>query len=581
MKKTLIILTICLIGFSCEDQLNKTAPFISENVVFESESLTEAYIARIYESLEFQYATDQSLAMYSSMGAENITFANWQTPNNAFIRLYSAVTGPGPLDRWNYANIRNMNYFLENVGNSESLDQDYINSKIAEVRFLRAWEYFSMVKRWGGVPLITKVQNREDSPEELFVARNTEKEVYDFIYNETQAILSDISDVRSGANGRVDKYTVLMLQSRAMLYAASVAKNGELASNLLTGIPASEANAYFQKSYDASMQVINSGVFSLINSGDDKEANYQSLFLIEGTANPELIFAEVFEPIIKGHVIDVQGQPAGFNAGWNSNFPVIYDFVELFDFTDGRSGKIDRTLLNNNNDWDIKDFFGNRDPRLRASIFYPETEFQGKRVWFHESTILENEQKVNKVTNFFERKDGTVMPEASEPRNRRNSGLLMKKRIDNSNASPIAGNSGQDYVVFRYGETLLNMAEAAFYLGKTDESLEALNQLRERAGMPLFDSVSEESIRKERQVELCFEDHRFWDLLRWREAEKYMNNVRNQGLVFKYKKDSDRYVITLKNAETITRSFTPERYYLPFGVDRLADNPNLVQNPGY
>lgn len=581
MKKLIIVLFLSLTVFSCEEQLNKTAPFISENVVFESESLTESYIANIYENLEFQYGTDQSLATYSSMGAENITFADWQTPNVAFIRLYSQVTGPGQLDRWNYGNIRNMNFLLENIGKSENLDEDYIKSKTAEVRFLRAWEYFSMVKRWGGVPLITKVQSLDDSPEELFVPRSTEKEVYDFIYNEIQAIVNDLSSTRSGVNGRADKYAALMLQSRAMLYAASIARNGELSGNQLTGIPASEADAYFQKSYDASMAIVNSGVFSLMNQGNNKETNYRSIFLVEGTANPEVIFAEVFEPIIKGHVLDTQGQPAGFNATWNSNFPVIYDFVELFDFTDGRSGKISRSLLNNQNDWDIHDFFGNRDPRLRASIFYPESEFQGKKVWFHESTILEDNRTVNRVNNLIQRGDGTQMPEASEPRNRRNSGLLMRKRIDDNNTTPLPNNSGQDYVVFRYGETLLNLAEAAFYLGKQAETLDALNQIRDRAGMPRFTSASEEIIRKERQVELCFEDHRFWDLIRWRQADKVLNNVRNQGLVFKYKKATNRYVITLKNAETVTRSFSPERYYLPFDQNRLADNPSLVQNPGY
>lgn len=581
MKKLFLILFFSSFAFSCEDQLTKTAPFISEEVVFESESLTESYIAQLYESLEFQYSANQNMAMISAVAAENIAFANWQTPNNAFIRLYSEVTGPGPLDRWEYATIRNMNFLLENIGNSETLDPDYIAAKVAEVRFLRAFEYFTMVKRWGGVPLITRVQNRNDSPEELFVARSTEKEVYDFIYNETQEILADFGNARTGANGRVDMYTVLMLQSRAMLYAGSIAMNGELASNQLTGIPAGEANAYFQKSYDASKQIVDSGVFSLMNSGADKEANYRSIFLTEGNANPETIFAEVFEPIIRGHAIDNRGQPAGFNAGWNSNFPVIYDFVELFDFTDGRSGRVDRSLLSEDNNWDVKDFFGNRDPRLRASIFYPESEFQGQRVWFHESTILEDQTRVNRVSSVFTRPDGIVMPEAGEPRNRRNAGLLLRKRMDDNNTAPEGGTSGQDYIVFRYGETLLNMAEAALYLGRDGEALDALNQIRDRAGMPLFDAVNQEVLRHERQLELCFEDHRYWDLIRWRESPKYLDGVRNQGLVFKYLKENGNYVITLKNAETVTRSFGPERYYLPFGQNRLADNPNLVQNPGY
>ncbi|MCQ0110412.1 Starch-binding associating with outer membrane [Zhouia amylolytica] len=581
MRKIFIITTILITCFSCEKQLTKEAPFISENVVFESENLTEAYIADIYSRSAFQVASNENMGLISAVGAEHINFANWQTPNNAFIRLYSEETGPGPLDRWNFFNIRNMNYLLENIESSETLSQEYIQAKKAEVRFLRAYDYFEMVKRFGGVPIVTKVQNQSDPEAELYVSRNTEQEVYDFIYNETQAILDNFDNSAVGADGRVDKYTVLMLQSRAMLYAASIAKNGEEGPNGVTGIPGNLANSYYQKSYDASMEVINSGMFSLINAGDDKVSNYASIFLTEGSSNPETIFAEVFEPVIKGHNLDLLATPAGFNATWNSNFPVLYDFVELFDFTDGRSGKIDRSLFNSETEWDINDFFGNRDPRFRASVFYPESEWQGESVWFHNNTILSDGTKVNSTTQTITRIDGTEMPQASEPRNRRNTALLLRKRVDENNPDPSAGQSGQDFIVFRYAETLLNFAEAAFYLGNTGEALDAINQIRERAGMPLRIGITEDNIRQERQVELCFENHRFWDLIRWRIADQYLDQVRTRGLVYSYNLDSNKYIITLKNAETQIRSFGPERYYLPFAQGRLADNPNLVQNPGY
>ncbi|GAA4295179.1 RagB/SusD family nutrient uptake outer membrane protein [Aestuariibaculum suncheonense] len=565
----------------CEDQLIKDANFISENVVFESEPLTEAYIANLYSRLQFQYAENQNMGMWAAVGAEHTNYADWQAPNHAVLRSFSEARGPGDLDYWNYSLNRDINFLLEKIESSENLEPEYIRSKMAEARFLRAFNYFEMVKRFGGVPIITRVQNRDDAYDELYLPRNTEQEVYDFIYNETQAILGDFDDERIGANGRVDKYTVLMLQSRAMLYAASIAKNGNVGPNGVTGINASSATSYFQKSYDASKAVINSGQFILINSGTDKVSNYASIFLTEGTDNKETIFAEVWEPVIKGHGLDNYAYPAGFGASWNSNFPVLYDFVELFDFTDGRSGKIDRGLLTASNEWDINDFFGNRDPRFRASVFYPECEFKGERVWFHTKTILADGSSVNSTSTKVTRLDGTEMPQASEPRNRRNTSLLRRKKVDGDNPTPVSGYSGQDYIIFRYGETLLNFAEAAFYLGETSEALDAINQIRDRAGMPLRTEVTEGNIRHERQVELCFEDHRFWDLIRWRTAQQYLDGVRTKGLVFNYKLETDTYVITLKNAETQVRSFGTERFYLPFSSSRLGDNPKFVQNPGY
>lgn len=584
MKKILFVISLATFLFTgCESDLTKEAPFISENLVFESQELTESYMADLYNRAAFQSSTSWEMGIFSAVGAEHINFANWQRPNQAFLRLYSAETGPYLLDRWNYSAIRDMNFLLENLPNSQAFNADYIQQKVAETRMLRAFEYFEMVKRWGGVPLITKVQNRDDSEEELFVSRNTEQEIYDFIYDEVTAVIPMFENAKTGAHGTLDKYFALMLQSRAMLYAASIAKNGQVQLDGLVGIPSSLTQSYYQKSYDASKEIMDSGMFSLINGGGDKVANYASIFLSDG--NNETIYAEPFESVIRGHGLDYYAYPDGLNSNWNSNFPVLYDFVELFDFVDGRTGtSIDRSTLISGNEWDINDFFGNRDPRFRASVFYPETVFQDNKVWFHTSTLLTDNGSQIEVNNRGinrTRIDNTEMPEASPARNRRNTALLLRKRVDENNQTPDSNTSGQDYIVFRYAETLLNFAEAAFYLGETGEALNAINLIRERSGMPLRTVANEANIQQERQVELCFEDHRFWDLIRWRIADQYLDGVRTKGLVFKYNLDTDRYIITLKNAESKTRTFGEERYYLPFSLGRLADNPNLKQNPGY
>ena len=579
-KSIYIIVTLFCLG--CQDELEKEPDFISENVVFEDEALTESYIADLYLNMNFQEIGGQGnlgMGLFAAAGAEHINFANWQYPNASYMRQYSAVTGPGVLDRWPYQNIRNMNILLRDLPMSTSLGESYIRAKLAEVRFLRAYEYFELVKRYGGVPLITEPQNVDDPEDQLFPARIKEQEIYDFIYSELEAILPDLSESKTGAQGRVDVYTALMLQSRAMLYAASIANFGEVKLNGIVGIPSEEAQDYYKKSYDASKEVIDSQRFRLINDDADKAANFASIFLNE--VNDEVIFAERFEPFIKGHSLDWLANPDGLGLEWNSNYPVIYDFVELFDFVDGRTGKsISRSDLTYDNSWDLTDFFGNRDPRFVASVFYPETEWKGQRIYFHSSTIVDGNE-VNNRNTILTKPNGEQIPAAAAARNVRNTALLLRKRLDPNNIATQENNSGQDFYVFRYAETLLNMAEASFYLGKTDEALDNINLIRDRAGMPQRAEITEDFIRQERQVELAFEEHRFWDLIRWRIATEVLGNVRTKGLVYRYNLDTGLYNIRLKNAEPSDRVFGEERYYLPFGQGRLADNPNLIQNPGY
>ncbi len=325
--------------------------------------------------------------------------------------------------------------------------------------------------------------------------------------------------------------------------------------------------------------------FTLYNKDPDKVANLIALFQDEG--NDEVIFAEVYEPFIKFHSLDRLATPQGFKASWNSNFPVFYDIIEKFGFVEGSAlSSISRNQLTEANSWDINEFFGERDPRLRAAVYYPEYPWQGGTVYFHTSTTYtENgQQKTETNRNVILDRNGQDWPAASPPRNVRNTSLLLRKRVNENNTDPISGSSGQDYYIFRLGEILLNHAEAAYYLPSVDNqvALDDLNKLRDRAGMPELTEVTEDNIRNERQVELAFEDHRYWDIVRWRIAQSELDGTSLKGLVFKYNLDTNRYTITLKNGESFVRAFGPERYYMPLDLSWTVDNPNLLpNNPGY
>ncbi|WP_299551517.1 RagB/SusD family nutrient uptake outer membrane protein [Seonamhaeicola sp.] len=577
MKKIFYLLVITTFTFSCESELEKVAPFISEDSVFEEARLTEAYIAELYDDLRF-FDTRQShsIGIISCMGGEYTALANWQSPNQAVRRNYSPENGSANMDFWAYETLRELNTFIEGIVTSSSFSQEYINTKLAEAKFLRAYLFFDMVRRYGGVPIITTPQTEDDPIEELYPARNSEQEVYDFIYNELEETKSLFTNTKTGAVGQADKYAAMALQSRAMLYAGSIATFGDVQLNGLLGIPASEAEAYYQKSYNASKELIDSGMFSLYNVSSDPVKNFSDMFLVEG--NDEVIFAEVFEPITHGHSLDLLGTPEGFPGTWNSNWQVNYDIVERFEFMDGRPD-IDRADLNSTNLWDVDDFFGNRDPRLRASVFYPESVYEGLTLYFHSASIVNgNEVTSGTVINV----NNEAIPAAGGSRMTRRSSMLLRKKLNLSAYAAIADNSGQDMYVFRYGEILLNYAEASHYLGKFDESKEAVNQIRTRAGMFLKDVVGEEEIRREREVELAFEEHRYWDMKRWRLADTDLNQNK-KGCTFKYYPDQDLYTIELRNdvIGNNRRRFGEERYYLPLRSEWIADNPKLLQNPGY
>ncbi|HAN38901.1 MAG TPA: RagB/SusD family nutrient uptake outer membrane protein [Chitinophagaceae bacterium] len=592
MKKIIIALVVISMA-GCSKVLDiQPLDMIAETAVFSDKNLIEANLLSLYDRTKFQELGNQEnfrMGLLAGPGGECRAFGDWQDPYIASIKIYDN-TGSGLLDYWAYTAIRQINEFIDGV-NGSSFEQSYKDQKVSEARFLRAFIYHQMVKRFGGVPIITKVLKLTDPQSELYPARNKEAEVYDFIGREMDDIAQILpASYPASSMGRPTRFAALALKSRAMLYAGSIARFGTVELDGIVGIPASEANRYFTAAMTASKQIMDNSLFSLYNKvPTDPVRNFTQLFTDENN-NPEVIFSVRWDATLnKGHSWDALCTPAGFTSGWNSNFNVFVEFADLFDFQDGRSGVINRALLTNTRLHDIDSLFGRRDPRFRASVFYPECIWQGKKVFFHSSTRYRNASG-QVVTNSSEtfmipNSISTQFPDgfyAKAPnRNTQRTGMHLRKRCDESLAQAVSGQSSTDFIVFRLGEILLNYAEAAFYLNQQSEALSAINAIRTRARMPLRTSVTEANIRQERQVELAFEEHRYWDLRRWRIAEQELNGKRLQGLNYVYDYDARRYIITLKNAEGAVRVFQRRHYYLPLGINRIADNPSLVENPGY
>jgi starch-binding outer membrane protein, SusD/RagB family len=572
-------LTILLSVYSCDSSFfdldKEPLNLISDAFVFTDEALVDANLAQIYHLTLFNYIGGNEPVndfLESGMGAEGRGFALWQSASWIPLEIMDEGGAPNLIDYWPYNNIRNANEFIIGVQNGD-FSQGFKDQRIAEARYLRAHMYFQMVKRYGGVPIITEPQPIDAPESVLFVSRNSEQQVYDFIASEMDAIALILPEVTE--TGRVCKYTALALKSRAMLYAASVAEFGSVQLDGLLGIPAGQASNYWQSSYDASMEIITSNKYSLYNNfPDDPAWNFQDLFVEEGN-NPERIFVEIYDyTVAKGHSWNLGATPNEFALEWGSNYCPFLHIIDEFQYADGSPGKIDRGLINSGHLFHIDEIFRNRDPRFLATFFFPESEFRGGVARFHRATIVDGVEYTSGTI-------GDGWPAAAPRRNWINTGFLVRKRIDEGETGTGRGTSNTDYMVFRYGEILLNVAEAAFYLDRTEEALDNINLIRDRAGMPSLTSVTEADIRQERRVELAYEDHRYWDLRRWRVAHEELNGLRTQGLQYFYHYNEDKYELRLINAEGTARVFQERHYYFPLGVNRIAENPNMVENPGY
>lgn len=582
MKKILYILitalTIITTSTSCEDVLDKKPlNIISDAVVWSDETLIDAYLTEIYGEMVFFVNDLYGNSMYTPQFLAKDWFDMCMTINicdeatDAWVYSgwkYNDLTDAGGLfELWPYDLIRKQNVFIEQMEKS-NVNDEFKKKKIAEDRFLRAFTYFSMVKRYGGVPLITKAQNLTDPENELYPKRNKEVEVYNFIISEIDAIVNDLPESYSSSDlGRPTKYAALALKSRAAMYAASIATWGQVGLEGLVGIPAAQAQSFWQVSYDASKAIIESMKYALY-------PNYQYIFLDEN--NSEVIFSKQFNGPDglsgKGHGWDLYQCPKGYNPWGGGNQSAVYlDMVESYENIDGTPGTLNRTELTSRL-WTTEELWGNKDPRFKASIYTQDSPWMGDKLQFYNGIIV-NGNIINSGSY------NGILAKGISNNNVTSFGVL--KYLNPTFKNPDNNTSPTDWIVFRYGEILLNFAEAAFELGKTTEALNAVNQIRARAGIALLTSVDRNKIRQERKVELAFENHRFWDLRRWRTAHNELSK-NFSGLRYILDYETMKFKLEVIPAHgTVLPNFKPNKYYFPIGRSRIANNPNLVENPGY
>lgn len=503
---------------------------------------------------------------------------------------------------WDYSAVRNVNEFLQLIDKySYNFTADQVKAWKAEAKVVRAWYYFTMAKRFGGVPLITEPQDvNSGNQETLMTPRASEKETWDFIIRSIdEAIVEGLRETPE-AKGRIDKYVALTLKAQSALYAASIARYNSPIQGIgdyrdpntnkqICGIPANEAPYYYQIAFTAAKEVILSGKFELARGLDSNgSTNFAKLFL-ELDKHKEAIFVKYYLKEKRTHNWSVFRLPHPYGRPAMDN-PTL-DLVDLYDHLDGTSAKIEV----GQGEWLPEDYttcneiFEGRDYRLGGTVYYPGGNFNNSTFDVRRGVIVDGQIKngVGNVTigdKTYAIRGKYGMGNTQEETH---TGFLLRKYINESNIANVSESNPEStsWIDMRYAEVLLIAAEAASELGVDEDGigLASLNDIRTRAGLPAISELTIPEVRKQWVCEFAFENDVFWCKRRWRVLEETLSNEYTcSGLEpywditnnkWKFKK-----VVASKYPK---KSFLTRYYYNWINTAQITTNPKIWQNYGY
>ncbi len=556
LHKICLFILACVITASCVD-LNYTEQNTRDEAwtyeYFENgiKNMVFDVYAQVYNN-EFESnsayflagATDEAQYALETGAINNYINGGWSAAN-PYSRTWTKC----------YTAIADVCMYMEKIDQTDITDWQY-NSNYPnwvqqmelfpyELRFLRAYFYFELFRAYGDVPLVTTTLTNAQANT---IERTPADQVVKFIVEELDAIapylpVSYITEVGSEI-GRATRIAAFALKARTLLYAASPLYN-----------PSGDRTKW-EKAAEACKYILdNAETWGL------KLSPYASLWGHEAFFNPELIFG-----LGRGETnsFEMANYPIGVENGASGNCPT-QSFVDQYEYQD--NGETFGARHPGSIDLRSSDPYEGLDPRFALTVvkngdMWPSNGSQKKAIETFVGGFNASPKYGATPTGYYLKKyvDGSCVTTADNQTTRRHT-----------------------WILFRLGEFYLDYAEAVFNAtGSANDATfgmtanEAVNVLRKRSDiqMPEFTEDGEawvERYERERLVELAFENHRFWDVRRWKKADKYFRTIQVASI-------SSSLQLT---RSTVTRQWDDKYYFYPIPQTELKKNQNLTQNPGW
>lgn len=557
IRNTFLGLVLGTLFSNCSDQMN-----YEEFANYDKESIASSFgrvanfVTNIYGKLDSGYFPYGNAMIASACDEAEYAWSH-SSVHDFYNGAWSSTNPKDVVWSDSYWAIRSANYYLENFVNltfdgfKYNLDykeqMERYNRYKYEVRFLRAYFYFNLVRQYGDVPFIDRVLTEKEANS---LSRTPKEEIFDFIVSECDHIKDELptsyKNLPNTETGRITKQTVLALKARTLLYKASPLFTG--------GIDNAE---YWKEAAIASKDVIDA-----CKSAGIKLGKYNDLWGANNWKASEVIFAR---RLGKNRSLESLNFPIGVEGGKSGNCPT-QTLVDTYEMK--ATGKL---WNEEGSGYDETKPYAGRDPRLGYTIAC------NGDIW----PYAELETYIGGV-NSLPISGGTP------------TGYYLKKYLDTTIS--LNPNNQVDkphaWITFRLGEFYLNYAEAMFYYKQsasgvdvenklTMSARDAVNVIRQRDGIKLLDlptDVSNEEFEKkyinERMVELAFEGHRFWDVRRWMKGD-----LLKQITVMDITKKADNGLLYTR--KTKKRYWDQKMYWFPISNMERMINHNLEQNSGW
>lgn len=546
----------------CEEYLDpEVITFQDYDQVTTSYNYTRERLASVYSSIQPGFLRVDG-AMLASATDEAEHTQETSAIHQFNIGSWNAYSNPDNVWAQYYRGIYKANQFIVSA-DSVDLDQYKLDPEKQEVyqayveeitrwkyeaRFLRAFFYFELVKRYGGIPLLASAGSIDQ--DFGIVKRNTLEECIGFISDECDSCAMALPERPASLadGGRATKGAALALKSRLLLYAASDLFNNPSWASGFTSSELISLNGdrqmQWQKAANAAKELID-----LTSARYSLSRNYEDLFTAKNITNREIIFSDRAGST---NGFEKANTPIGYKLG-NSGTTPSQNLVDAYE---------DRTglpITDPGSIYDPENPYANRDPRLKASILTNNSTFSNRP-----------------VESFIGGLDGPPIARASR------TGYYLNKYVNQGLDLETDQTSVHSWIIIRLAEIYLNYAEA---LNECDpgnpEIAEYVNEVRDRADMPdlpagLSQDQMRERIRHERRIELAFEEHRMWDVRRWMIAPDVLSAPLEGMQITRNPADS---TFSYQRIVVENRVFEPKMYLYPIPQSEIAISTGLVQNP--